>query len=288
VREANGISYYNSTIDKLQTYIIDDIKHIIFLDEEEYSLHMKGTDMGTMDYSVYAVEVVEYPEEDDTVTVLGQKDFVNVELEDGKHMRSAVNGDIDVSNVTLLLYVDGLHAGEIREDGSEHLNEYTVSFVDWDGSVIDEQIVEHFSFPVYPPNPARAGWHYIGWDIEMNDIVPYVYSDMTITAEYKTAAVTNVNKNLQGGSNNNLSFTVTVTYTNGTAYTINHAERVNGGQKGNKTFDYGDYTIYVAWNDNNTVTTCEVRTVGGTNILISAANNQNSSNKSGNGNNNQQ
>ena len=41
-------------------------------------------------------------------------------------------------------------------------------------------------------------------------------------------------------------------------YTVDHAEKVNGQQKGNKTFDYGDYKVYVAWNDNNKVTTCIV------------------------------
>ena len=79
------------------------------------------------------------------------------------------------------------------------------------------------------------------------------------SAVFQSAKVTSFNKNLQDKNNNNLTFTVTVTLSDGSTYTVNHAEKVNGGQKGNKTFNYGNYKVYAAWNDNNTVTTCEVR-----------------------------
>jgi hypothetical protein len=41
------------------------------------------------------------------------------------------------------------------------------------------------------------------------------------------------------------------------------ANEIAAGETGNKTFTYntiyGSFSVYVAWNDNNTVTTCEVR-----------------------------
>jgi len=72
------------------------------------------------------------------------------------------------------------------------------------------------------------------------------------------AEVTSYNKNLQDKLNQNLIFAVTITLSDGSTYVEDHSERVNGGQKGNKTFDYGDYKVYVEWNDNNKVTKCEV------------------------------
>jgi hypothetical protein len=103
------------------------------------------------------------------------------------------------------------------------------------------------------------------------------------------AQVTSFNKNLQDKNNQNLKFTVTVTLRNGITYTVDHAEKVNGQQKGTKTFIYdtpdGSYSVYVAWNDNNTVTTCEVRSDTATSNNGSNQNgNNNSQGNNGNGN----
>ena len=76
---------------------------------------------------------------------------------------------------------------------------------------------------------------------------------------FVSAEVTWFNRNLQNANNGNLKFTVTVTMSDGSTYDFTHAETVNGGQKGSKTFDYGDYEVSVVWNDNNTVTKCEVK-----------------------------
>ena len=75
----------------------------------------------------------------------------------------------------------------------------------------------------------------------------------------KGATVTTFGKNLQDKNNQNLTFTVVITLSDGSQLTVNHAEKVNGQQKGSTTFIYNGYKVYVAWNDNNTVTTCEVR-----------------------------
>ena len=77
------------------------------------------------------------------------------------------------------------------------------------------------------------------------------------TVFFVSADVTSVNKNLQGGNNNNLKFVVTVTMSDGSKYTVDHVESVNGQQKGSKTFVYTNYRVNVVWNDNNTVTKCE-------------------------------
>jgi len=77
-------------------------------------------------------------------------------------------------------------------------------------------------------------------------------------------------KNLQGGNNNNFRFTVRVYFSDTTYIDELKIVSINGGQKGNRTFDYGNYSVYVAWNDNNTVTTCEVRTINVASASVSA------------------
>ena len=77
-------------------------------------------------------------------------------------------------------------------------------------------------------------------------------------AVFASAEVTSFNTNLQNANNGNLKFTVTVTLSDGSTYDVDHAENVNGGEKGNKTFVYGDYSVKAVWNDNNKVTSVTV------------------------------
>jgi len=78
------------------------------------------------------------------------------------------------------------------------------------------------------------------------------------TPHFVSAEVTSFSKNLQDSNNANLTFSVTVKMSDGSTFIENHAERVNGQESGNKTFTYANYSVYAAWNDNNTVITCKV------------------------------
>jgi hypothetical protein len=73
-----------------------------------------------------------------------------------------------------------------------------------------------------------------------------------------TDATATYNSNLQGGNNNRLFFTVTVTYSDGSTKVVNHEENVSGGNRGNKTFNFDEYSVYAVWNSSNTVTSLTV------------------------------
>ncbi len=57
---------------------------------------------------------------------------------------------------------------------------YTVTFVDWDGTVISSQQVKEGSSAIAPANPTRPGYIFNGWDTDFTNVT----SDLTVTATY--------------------------------------------------------------------------------------------------------
>ncbi len=63
---------------------------------------------------------------------------------------------------------------------SERPSTHTVLFLDWDGTVLDTQIVESGASASAPEVPIRGGYAFTGWDVDFSN----VQSDMTVTAQY--------------------------------------------------------------------------------------------------------
>lgn len=57
---------------------------------------------------------------------------------------------------------------------------YTVTFVDWDGTVLDTQTVSYGNAATAPADPVRPGYTFAGWDVDFSHIT----SDLTVTAQY--------------------------------------------------------------------------------------------------------
>lgn len=57
---------------------------------------------------------------------------------------------------------------------------YTVTFVDWNGTVLKTQTVEEGSSATAPSSPSRVGYNFTGWDKDFTNIT----SDLTVTAQY--------------------------------------------------------------------------------------------------------
>ena len=60
------------------------------------------------------------------------------------------------------------------------LNEYTVTFIDYDGRVISTSPVNHGSGVTAPPNPTRVGYTFTGWSTNFDAVT----HTMTVTAQY--------------------------------------------------------------------------------------------------------
>ncbi|MDD2297961.1 MAG: InlB B-repeat-containing protein, partial [Sphaerochaetaceae bacterium] len=65
-------------------------------------------------------------------------------------------------------------------------DEYTVTFVDWDGSVIETQSVEHGKAATAPEDPERTGYTFSEWDKDFTNIT----GNLTVTAQYEINSYT--------------------------------------------------------------------------------------------------
>ncbi|MBO4848613.1 MAG: InlB B-repeat-containing protein, partial [Clostridia bacterium] len=60
------------------------------------------------------------------------------------------------------------------------INTYTVTFVDWDGTVLKTQTVDYGAAATAPADPARVGYTFTGWDVDFSNVT----SNLTVTAQY--------------------------------------------------------------------------------------------------------
>jgi hypothetical protein len=66
------------------------------------------------------------------------------------------------------------------------INQYTVTFRDWDGTVLDAQRITHGAAATVPTSPSRAGYGFVGWDVAFNNVT----SDLVVTAVYQANVFT--------------------------------------------------------------------------------------------------
>ena len=71
---------------------------------------------------------------------------------------------------------------------------YTVTFKDWDGTVLETQTVEEGSSATAPSNPTRDGYNFTGWDVDFSNVT----SNLTVTAQYSIQSYTVIFKDWNG------------------------------------------------------------------------------------------
>lgn len=71
------------------------------------------------------------------------------------------------------------NCGEV--DPNYNKEQYTITFINYDNSVIQQIVIEKGELPNYPDAPSREGYTFIGWDHDLKDIS----SDLVIKAMYE-------------------------------------------------------------------------------------------------------
>lgn len=69
----------------------------------------------------------------------------------------------------------------LPESSGEAKEKYTVTFVDHDGTILKETLVEKGKTAAAPMNPSRVGYEFVGWDKTLRNI----RENQTITASYE-------------------------------------------------------------------------------------------------------
>ncbi|MEG0611538.1 MAG: InlB B-repeat-containing protein, partial [Clostridium sp.] len=86
-------------------------------------------------------------------------------------------------------------AGDLTVTAMYGVNNYTVTFKDYDGTVIEtSQTINYGSAATAPKSPTRVGYTFIGWDKDFNNIS----SDLTVTAKYEINKYTVTFKDYDG------------------------------------------------------------------------------------------
>ncbi|WP_417657826.1 InlB B-repeat-containing protein, partial [Pseudidiomarina aestuarii] len=75
------------------------------------------------------------------------------------------------------------------------INQYTVTFEDFDGSALGTDTVDYNTAATAPTDPTRTGYTFTGWDTSFTNVT----GDITVTAEYTINTYT-VTFNLNGGT----------------------------------------------------------------------------------------
>jgi uncharacterized repeat protein (TIGR02543 family)/LPXTG-motif cell wall-anchored protein len=82
-------------------------------------------------------------------------------------------------------------------------NQYTVKFIDWDGTLISSQQITNNKAATAPTNPTRAGYTFIGWDKSF----AVVEGDLIVTALYKALSGGQTPQQPTGGTPSTLPYT---------------------------------------------------------------------------------
>lgn len=74
--------------------------------------------------------------------------------------------------------------GEATYTAQYTVQKFTITFMDWNGTILSTQTVEYGKTPTTPNNPTRDGYSFLGWD----SAVTTVTGNKTYTARYAKAA----------------------------------------------------------------------------------------------------
>ncbi len=142
-------------------------------------------------------------------------------------------GDL-APNTQYIFRIVPIYAGDIEGSPSNPIyvttpqspQNHTVTFVDYDGTVLKTESVTHGNSATAPNNPTREGYTFMGWNKDFSNVI----SDLTVTAQYSQS--------------DSPKGTVTIHYQDSEGNTIKDSD-VYTNVEGTKTYVAPDIVGYV-------------------------------------------
>ena len=117
------------------------------------------------------------------------QNVADAEIPDGGEARIDVGSDMVIWTKHFTSFVAYTQANSAySSDGggdSSQAAQITVTFKDWDGSVLKTDTVNYGAAATAPVNPSRTGYTFTGWDKTFNNVT----SDLTVMAQYSPIAI---------------------------------------------------------------------------------------------------
>ncbi len=117
--------------------------------------------------------------------------------------------------INLYQYVNGDTTYYTTDPVAVTPNEYTVTFKDWDGTVLKTETVVEGNAATAPADPTREGYTFTGWSADFTNVT----SDLIVTAQYTINSYT-LSINYVKAEGGTAASTYTQTYTYGASYSV--------------------------------------------------------------------
>jgi len=130
---------------------------------------------------------------------------------------------------------------------------FIVTFVNWDGTVLNMQAISHGEAATSPAEPVREGFIFLGWDTDFGNVT----SNLTVTAQFRADSIDLINVTPSAyvervpGNRNNLTITITEFFSDGS--TSETAETFSIENNSSGYFDVGIYRVFVSTRGNTQI-----------------------------------
>ena len=174
-------------------WIFEEENEVYFVDKQDYSVEVCfetadysiHSSFGTLDMiagktiklgvaSIPSGIYMEIDSNPDVVTSYNKE--ITVTIVDTAHPTIYIRS---TSNYVIEGFIEGAYL--YIDDSSSEPTTYTVTFKDWDGTVLKTEQVEEGQSATAPSNPTRDGYTFIGWDVDFTNVT----NNLTVTAQYE-------------------------------------------------------------------------------------------------------
>ncbi len=176
--------------------------------QEHFSFLVGTVDAWDNENSEDDIYIVDDGDSEFIATFLYEQFWIDLTEFAGQSVYIAIEHHNNPGDVNYFLQIDYLEYWTYDE--AIEPETHTVTFKDWDGTVLSTQTVTHGSAATAPADPTREGYTFSGWDVDFSNVT----EDLIVTATYTI---------------NSYTLTIVYQYEDGTEAAETYRQRVEYG-----------------------------------------------------------